>query len=122
MDDSSIKENIRKLRKERRMTQEAIANQLGISTNAYGEIERGSTSIMNAHVLRIAKLLDTSTEELVLGYRPIQIPGKKLEEMQAEYSERIDALEKEVEYLRKLVKSLEETIATKTQIIEMLQK
>jgi transcriptional regulator with XRE-family HTH domain len=122
MDDSSIKENIRKLRKERRMTQEAIANQLGISTNAYGEIERGSTSIMNAHVLRIAKLLDTSTEELVLGYRPIQIPGKKLEEMQAEYSERIDALEKEIEYLRKLVKSLEETIATKTQIIEMLQK
>ena len=122
MDYSSIKEKIRKLRKERRMTQEAIANQLGISTNAYGEIERGSTSIMNAHVLRIAKLLDTSTEELVLGYRPIQIPGKKLEEMQAEYSERIDALEKEVEYLRKLVKSLEETIATKTQIIEMLQK
>ena len=122
MDDSSIKENIKKLRKERKMTQEAIANQLGISTNAYGEIERGSTSIMNAHVLRIAKLLDTSTEELVLGYRPIQIPGKKLEEMQAEYSERIDALEKEVEYLRKLVKSLEETIATKTQIIEMLQK
>ena len=122
MDDSSIKENIKKLRKERKMTQEAIANQLGISTNAYGEIERGSTSIMNAHVLRIAKLLDTSTEELVLGYRPIQIPGKKLEEMQAEYSERIDALEKEIEYLRKLVKSLEETIATKTQIIEMLQK
>ena len=122
MDDSSIKENIRKLRKERRMTQEAIANQLGISTNAYGEIERGSTSIMNAHVLRIAKLLDTSTEELVLGYRPVQMPGKKLEEMKAEYSDRISSLEKEVEYLRKLVKSLEETIATKTQIIEMLQK
>ena len=50
------------------------------------------------------------------------MPGKKLEEMQAEYAERIDALEKEVEYLRKLVKSLEETIAAKTQIIEMLQK
>jgi chromosome segregation ATPase len=47
---------------------------------------------------------------------------KKLEEMKAEYSDRISSLEKEVEYLRKLVKSLEETIATKTQIIEMLQK
>ena len=104
------------------MTQEAIANMLGISTNAYGEIERGKTSIVNAHVLRIAELLDTSTEELVLGYRPVQIPGQKLEEMQAEYAARIDSLEKENEYLRKLVKSLEETIATKTQIIEMLQK
>ena len=50
------------------------------------------------------------------------MPGKKLEEMQAEYSARIENLEKENEYLRKLVKSLEETIATKTQIIEMLQK
>jgi hypothetical protein len=32
------------------------------------------------------------------------------------------ALEKEIDYLRKLVKSLEETIVTKNQIIEMLQK
>ena len=122
MDDSSIKENIRRFRLERKMTQIEMANLLGISTNAYGEIERGSTSIMNAHLLRIAELLQTSTEELVLGYRPIQMPGKKLEEIQAEYSERIDELEKENEFLRKLVKSLEETISTKTQIIEMLQK
>lgn len=122
MDDSSIKENIRKLRLERKISQLELANQLGISANAYGALERGRTSIVNANVIKLAELLETSTEELVLGYRPIQMPGKKLEEMQAQYSERIDALEKEVEYLRKLVKSLEETISTKTQIIEMLQK
>ena len=122
MDNASIKENIRRFRKERKMTQEEMADMLGISTTAYRDLERGSTSIVNGHVLRIAEIMNTSTEEIVLGYRPIQMPGKKLEEMQAEYAERIDALEKEVEYLRKLVKSLEETIATKTQIIEMLQK
>ena len=122
MDDSSIKENIRRFRLERKMTQIEMANLLGLSTNAYGEIERGSTSIMNGNVLRLAELLNTSTEEIVLGYRPVQMPGKKLEEMKAEYSARIESLEKENEYLRKLVKSLEETIATKTQIIEMLQK
>lgn len=122
MDNTSIKENIRRIRKERRMTQEEMADMLGISITAYRDLERGSTSIMNGNVLRLAELLDTSTEEIVLGYRPIQMPGKKLEEMQAEYSARIENLEKENEYLRKLVKSLEETIATKTQIIEMLQK
>lgn len=122
MDNTSIKENIRKIRKERRMTQEEMADMLGISITAYRDLERGSTSIMNGNVLRLAELLNTSTEEIVLGYRPIQMPGKKLEEMQAEYSARIENLEKENEYLRKLVKSLEETIATKTQIIEMLQK
>lgn len=122
MDNTSIKENIRKIRKERRMTQEEMADMLGISITAYRDLERGSTSIMNGNVLRLAELLNTSTEELVLGYRPIQMPGRKLEEMQAEYSARIESLEKENEYLRKLIKSLEETIATKTQIIEMLQK
>lgn len=122
MDNTSIKENIRKIRKERRMTQEEMADMLGISITAYRDLERGSTSIMNGNVLRLAELLNTSTEEIVLGYRPIQMPGKKLEEMKAEYSARIESLEKENEYLRKLVKSLEETIATKTQIIEMLQK
>lgn len=122
MDNTSIKENIRKIRKERRMTQEEMADMLGISITAYRDLERGSTSIMNGNVLRLAELLNTSTEEIVLGYRPIQMPGKKLEEMKAEYSARIESLEKENEFLRKLVKSLEETIATKTQIIEMLQK
>ena len=122
MDNTSIKENIRRIRKERRMTQEEMADMLGISITAYRDLERGSTSIMNGNVLRLAELLNTSTEEIVLGYRPVQMPGKKLEEMQAEYSARIENLEKENEYLRKLVKSLEETIATKTQIIEMLQK
>ena len=122
MDNTSIKENIRKIRKERRMTQEEMADMLGISITAYRDLERGNTSIMNGNVLRLAELLNTSTEEIVLGYRPIQMPGKKLEEMKAEYAARIESLEKENEFLRKLVKSLEETIATKTQIIEMLQK
>ena len=122
MDNTSIKENIRKFRKERKMTQEEMAHLLGISVTAYRDLERGNTSIMNAHVLKIAELLETSTEELVLGYRPVQMPGKKLEEMQAEYSEKITALETEIEYLRKLVKSLEEAIAAKNQVIEMLQK
>ena len=122
MDNTSIKENIRKIRKQRKMTQEDMAHLLGISVTAYRDLERGNTSIMNAHVLKIAELLETSTEEVVLGYRPVQVPGKRLEEMQAEYSDKIDALETEIEYLRKLVKSLEEALAAKNQVIEMLQK
>lgn len=122
MDNTSIKENIRKIRKQRKLTQEDVAHLLGISVTAYRDLERGNTSIMNAHVLKIAEFLETSTEEIVLGYRPMQMPGRKLEEIQAEYSERIAALETENAYLKKLVKSLDETITTKNQIIEMLQK
>ena len=122
MDNTSIKDNIRRIRKEHGLTQEEMAHRLGISLTAYRDLEKGNTNIVNCHVIRLAHLLDTSTEELVLGYRPVRIPEENLREMKDEYAGRIAELEKEVEYLRKLVKSQEEIIETKNQIIEMLRK
>ena len=40
MDNASIKDNIRKIRKARKLTQEAIALQMGISLTAYRDLER----------------------------------------------------------------------------------
>lgn len=122
MDNTSIKDNIRRIRKEHRLTQEEMAHRLGISLTAYRDLEKGNTNIVNCNVIRLAHLLNTSTEELVLGYRPVRIPEENLREMRDEYAGRIAELEKEVEYLRKLVKSQEEIIETKNQIIEMLRK
>jgi transcriptional regulator with XRE-family HTH domain len=122
MDNISIKDNIRKIRKERQLTQEDLAHRLGISVTAYRDLEKGDTNIVNGNVIRLAELLETSTEEIVLGYRPVQMQGKKLEEIQEEYNGRVADLKREVEYLRKLVKSHEETIATKNQLINMLEK
>ena len=121
MDNTSIKDNLRKIRRARKMTQEDMAYKLGISLTAYRDMERGNTSMVNANLIRSAQLLDTSTEEIVLGYKPAQLSARQLEEMETQYSSRISELEKEVEYLSKLVKSLEETITTKNQVIEMLQ-
>lgn len=122
MDNASIKDNIRRIRKDHRLTQEEMADRLGISLTAYRDLERGNTNIVNSNVMKLARLLDTSTEELVLGYRPVRIPEDNLKAMEEEYSSRITELEKEVEYLRRLVKSQEEIIETKNQIIEMLRK
>lgn len=122
MDNTSIKDNIRRIRKEHGLTQEEMAHRLGISLTAYRDLEKGNTNIVNCNVIRLAHLLDTSTEEIVLGYRPVRIPEENLREMKEEYAGRIAELEKEVEYLRKLVKSQEEIIETKNQIIEMLRK
>ena len=122
MDNTSIKDNIRRIRKEHGLTQEEMAHRLGISLTAYRDLEKGNTNIVNCNVIRLAHLLETSTEELVLGYRPVRIPEENLREMKEEYAGRIAELEKEVEYLRKLVKSQEEIIETKNQIIEMLRK
>ena len=122
MDNSSIKDNIRKVRKARKLTQEELADKLDISLTAYRDLEKGNTNIVNSNVIRIAELLGTTTEELVLGYRPVQAPGKLLEDVRAEYGDKIEVMKKRISDLEKLVRSQEETIATKNEIIELLKK
>ncbi|MGM9735222.1 MAG: helix-turn-helix domain-containing protein [Candidatus Cryptobacteroides sp.] len=123
MDNFSIKDNICKFRKRKNMTQEEMAHLLGISVTAYRELEKGGTSVMNPHIMNMAKLTETPTEEIVLGYRPSQIENlEKLREKETEYSDRIETLERRISDLEKLVASLEETIASKNEIISMLKK
>ena len=122
MDNSSIKDNIRKVRKARKLTQEELADRLDISLTAYRDLEKGNTNIVNNNVIRLAELLDTTAEELVLGYRPVQAPGKLLEDVRTEYGGKIDTMERRIADLEKLVRSLEETIATKNEIIALLKK
>ena len=122
MDNISIKKNIRRMRRAHKMTQEEMAHKLGISVTAYRDFEKGGTSIVNSNVMRLADLLNTSSEELVLGYRPSQMDGIMLEDVRQEYGDRIDNLNRRVADLDKLVKSLEETISSKNEIIKMLKK
>ena len=122
MDNRSIKENIRRIRKSRKMTQEDMAAKLDISLTAYRDLERGSTNIMNANIFKIAELLEISVEELILGYRPVQAKGIQVEDVRAEYGGQITVMERRISDLEKLVSSLEETIITKNEIISMLKK
>lgn len=122
MDNTTIKDNIRKIRKTRRMTQEEMALRLGISITAYRDLEKGNTSILNSNVYKIADLLDTPAEEIVLGYRPSQMEGTSLQEVQQEYSGKIETLNRRILDLEKLVLYLEEAIESKNEIISMLKK
>lgn len=122
MDNTSIKQNIRNIRKSRKLTQEEMAYRMGISLTAYRDLEKGETSIVNTNLIKVAELLDTSSEELVLGYRPVQMEGPGLEDVREEYLERMSVLEKRITDLEKLIGSLEETISTKNEIITMLKK
>lgn len=122
MDNSFIKDNIRKIRKSRRITQEEMAHKLGISLTAYRDFERGETSIVNANMNKVAAHLDVSPEELMLGYRPQQIQEPVIEDVRQEYGGRITILENRISDLEKLVISLEDTIQAKNEIIAMLRK
>lgn len=121
MDNTSIKKNIRSIRKARKYTQEEMADKMGMSLTAYRDLEKGETSIVNTNLRKVARLLDTTTEELVLGYRPIQMDGPGLEDIKEEYTGRISTLEKRIADLERLVRTLEETVAAKNEIITMLK-
>lgn len=122
MDNSSIKKNIRRIRKARKLTQEEMAHRLGISLTAYRDLEKGSTSVVNGHIMKMAMLLNTSTEEIVLGYKPVQAEGATVEDVQEEYSIRITSYEKRINDLEKIIATLEETVRTKNDVILMLKK
>jgi transcriptional regulator with XRE-family HTH domain len=122
MDNNSIKKNIRHIRKSRKITQEEMAHKLGISLTAYRDLEKGNTAVMNGNVMKMADLLETSTEELILGYMPSQSEGFALEDIRQEYGVRITSLEKRIMDLEKLLSSQEENIRSKNEIISMLKK
>lgn len=68
MDEQILKQfgkNIYKLRKERKMTQEALADAAGIERSYMGTIERGERNPTLLKVYRIAKALKVSAGELL---------------------------------------------------------
>ncbi|MBR2129069.1 MAG: helix-turn-helix transcriptional regulator [Bacteroidales bacterium] len=122
MDNRSVKNNIQNFRKARRLTQEETALRLGISLTAYRDMEKGKTAIINPNIAKLAEILDTSIEELLLGYKPSEHNNGLLENMQQEYGGQITILERRITDLENLVRSHEETIRSKNEIITMLKK
>ena len=122
MDNISIKQNIRKARKKRNITQEEMADRLGISLTAYRDLEKGGTSVMHGKVIKMAELLETSTEEIVLGYHPSELEAGTLEDVRTQYGNQICTLEQIVFDLRKHICTLESQMADKDEIIKMLKK
>lgn len=133
MDNNSVKDNISKLRKLSGMSQSDMAEKIGLSRNAYRNIEKGDTKILSDTVEKIADALKTSPEELILGYKPQMEDSLQLQEIQQRYSDnqsrlideyerKIEALKKENNSLRELINSLQETLNTKNEIIGLLRK
>lgn len=60
-----VHEKIRLFRKAKGLTLEEVAHQLGMSTNGYGDIERGETDIHLSRLEQIAKLFGMELSELM---------------------------------------------------------
>lgn len=133
MDEKTVKQRIKAYRKQSKLSQKEIADQIGISRNAYIGIENGDTRIFNEKLQKIAELTDTTIEKLVLGYEPVENAEYKLGEAKMDFDEKYRRLQEDYEartrekddtiaLLKKLVDSLQESLKSKDSIIALLQK
>lgn len=68
---------IARARKERRLTQAQLADQLGIAQQTLAHYEVGRIRIVASLLPHVAELLDLSLDELLVGTPIVRLPGKR---------------------------------------------
>ncbi|MCC6251371.1 MAG: helix-turn-helix transcriptional regulator [Bacteroidia bacterium] len=72
-----LKENLKTLRKKNGITQQEIAEYLGIDTTSYGRIERGVRNLSADRLELIAKFYKVSVNNLLTDINEIEINTQK---------------------------------------------
>ncbi len=92
---AKIGKNIRKYRKQRGLTQEALAEKIGLSTNFLGSLERGEKALTTKTMISIVDALNISADMLLCdviknGYKiKTSILTEKLEKLSPSDREKI---------------------------------
>ena len=68
---------IAQARKERGLTQQQLADALGVSQQTLAHYEVGRVGVAAAMLPRLVELLDLSFDEILTGQHTIRIPGKR---------------------------------------------
>ena len=133
IDESAIKENLKKTREERGITQAEIAESLKISVTAYQKIEKGKTRILNKNFSKCAETLGVSSPELVMGFKPIRDAENRIADMEESYGikmrvqergyiQEIQQRDREIERLNGIIKDKDDTINTQKLLISQLMR
>ena len=109
----SIKQKIYEVRRSKGVSQEEMANRMGIALNSYRKLERGKTSLVNEKLWLIADALGVSVRELVL--EEDKTTGLSLAEKERnEFHKLIEALKEENILLKQHIVLLNEKTETYT--------
>lgn len=129
MDERSVKENLKRVRKGMKLTQQEMAERVGLSRNAYVSLESGPTRMLNESLERVAELAEMPVTELVTGYpAPVALQAELdavrvgSERRIAELEALIAAREGEIAALKGHIESMKDTLRTKDEIISLLKK
>lgn len=65
MDNQTIKANIRAIRESKGLTQEQVAQRLGINRQSYWTLENGKTQLVSERLFDIANVLNTPLKKII---------------------------------------------------------
>lgn len=95
-------EYLRKIRIEKGVSQQTVADYLGITRQAYSNYENGNRTPDTENLLKLAEFFGVSVDNILRGYEKTPVPGlttkderdisKKLEETLRDLEEQQDAL------------------------------
>lgn len=137
MDDNSIKDNICRIRKEKGLSQNEMAERLGMERNSYRSIEKGPVKIINPTLFKIAEVFGVPVIQLITGAdeapsadsllgekdeSPAYGRIKVLEEKADELSRQTARLEGRVSDLEEMNGILKARLKDKEDIIALLKK
>ena len=139
MDNNTVKEHIIRRRKSLKLSQQDVADKIGMSRTAYRNIEKGDTKLLSDNIVKIAEAFGVGMEELVLGYAADRDEegnlrdGNSYRRMYEDLKERYDSailghaeevarLGNEIATLKDYIAMQKDLINTKDEIISMLRK
>lgn len=132
IDVSSIKKRIRDAREKMGLSQEEMAQRLGIKRNAYRAFEAGSTQLVNLRLKDFAEQTGCTQEFLLLGYEPARPQTEilrtmrhyeqSIRDLRTDYENRLEAKDQVLRDKDALIASLDRTIKVQQDMISILQK
>ena len=124
-EEKSVHEKIKLVRQTKGLTQEEVASQLGMSANAYGDIERGASDPKLSKLKKLSEILDVNLAEF-LGTNDKWILNlacevKKSTWIQGESSAEFQQVKFELEKQQLLNAEKDKEIAYLKEIIELMK-
>lgn len=125
VEEKSVHEKIKMVRQTKGLTQEEVASKLGMSANAYGDIERGASDPKLSKLKKLSEILDVNLAELLATndrwILNLACEVKKSTWIQGESSAEFQQIKFELEKQQLLNAEKDKEIAYLKEIIELMK-
>lgn len=118
----SIQNNLHALRKEHSLSQEQMAEKLGMSKNGYGKLERGESRFTIHHLEQIATVFNIDIADLLKNDRDLTLMIVGDNHSNCTNTNRFYGDKQEIERLQLIINHKNELLAQKDKEIELLRR